>query len=234
VDLPDLRPTLEDVEEVLWKLSHSAAGPDGISSGFYKQLSSISTGLFLELVNNIIDSDVKFNEDFNYAILCCIPKAPDEISSDGKSIFTAGSTRPISIVDAANRIIAAVLKHTLERCVGDRISDMQRGFVGGRQMLMNLIDVDFAAQKMSMKSSTGAILLFDFRAAFPSMNHDFILDTLEKVGIPLQFIRAIQSSYKNYKHSMKIHGKLYDGPEVFSGVRQGCPVSYLLYVRTSY
>ena len=102
VDLKDLRPTLKDVEGVLGRLSDSAASLDGISNGFYKLLSGISSGLCLELVNNIIDGDVNIDEDFNYALFSCIPKAPDEISCDGEPIFTAGSTRPISNVDASN------------------------------------------------------------------------------------------------------------------------------------
>ena len=51
-------------------------------------------------------------------------------------------------------------------------------------MLMNLIDVDFAAQKISIKSSTGAILLFDFRAAFPSMDHDLFGILLKRLAYP--------------------------------------------------
>jgi len=58
-------------------------------------------------------------------------------------------------VDASNRIIAAVLKTTLERAVGRKTSGKQRSFVTGRQMLMNLIDVVLAAQKISIKSERG-------------------------------------------------------------------------------
>jgi hypothetical protein len=228
-DLADLRPTLEDVVTVLKNLSDSAAGPDGISNIFYKHLNNIASDVFLEVVNNIIDGGGRISEEFNLAFLCCIPKVPGGLTTDGIPIFTAGSTRPISIVDAANRIVASVLKTTLERCVGSRISEMQRGFVAGRQMLMNLIDVDFAAQKISIKSRKGAILLFDFRAAFPSMNHDFIWDTLREVGIPEQFIEAIRTLYRNNKHLLKLRGGIYEGPEVFSGVRQGCPLSGLLF-----
>jgi hypothetical protein len=36
---------------------------------------------------------------------------------------------------------------------------MQRGFLKGRDMLMNLIDVDFAAQCISIRSTRGAIIL---------------------------------------------------------------------------
>jgi hypothetical protein len=41
-------------------------------------------------------------------------------------------------------------------------------------MMNNLIDIDEAAQKISVRTSSGAIILLDFRAAFPSMDHDFI------------------------------------------------------------
>ena len=150
----------------------------------YKQLDGIAPDIFVELVNSIIEGNVIFGDDFNYAILCCIPKAPDELSDDGTPVFRAGSTRPISIVDAANRIVAAVLQTSLERCVGNRFLEIQRGFLADRKVLMNLIDLDFAAQKISIKPRRGAVILFNFRAAFPSMDDQFIWDTLEKAGIP--------------------------------------------------
>ena len=96
-------------------------------------------------------------------------------------------------------------------------------------MLLNLIDVDTAAQKVSVKSSRGAIVLFDFRAAFPSMNHAFIWETLTIAGIPADFIDAIRALYTNNKHWIKVDGGLFDGPTVRSGVRQGCPLSGLLF-----
>ena len=49
------------------------------------------------------------------------------------------------------------------------------------------------------------------------------------VGIPSEFIRAIQAFYKNNTHSIKLRAGLYPGPTVFCGVRQGCPLSGLLF-----
>jgi len=55
IDLDSLRPTLEDVEAVLKNLSNSAAGPDGISNVFYKNLSAVASDVFLALTNYLID-----------------------------------------------------------------------------------------------------------------------------------------------------------------------------------
>jgi endonuclease/exonuclease/phosphatase family metal-dependent hydrolase len=229
VDLQELRPIEQDVKKVFDNLRDSAAGPDGIPTGVYMKLKRVAPRLFLDLVLSLLDGSVALNDGFNHAYLCCIPKPTDERSQSGEPVHVPGSTRPLSIVDASNRIVAAIMNVALERCVANKISGMQRGFVPGRQMLLNLIDVDTAAQKISVKSSRGAIILFDFRAAFPSMNHSFIWETLKMAGIPTDFIDAIRALYSDNKHLIKIDGGLFDGPTVRSGVRQGCPLSGLLF-----
>ena len=229
VALEELRPNMDDVKVVFENLNDSTPGPDGIPSGIYKCLRNIAPSLFCEFINGIIDGTDQVDEDFNFAIMCCIPKANDDFSDDGVRIHKANATRPISIVDAANRIFAAVLKVALERCVGNKVSKMQRGFLKGRDMLMNLIDVDFAAQCISIRSTRGAIILWDFKSAFPSMDHDFIWDTLDSIGLPSEFVSAIQALYRNNQHRIKLQGRSFPGPEVQSGVRQGCPLSGLLF-----
>ena len=39
-------------------------------------------------------------------------------------------------------------------------------------MLKNIVDVDWEAMKVSLTMPTGAIILFDFAAAFPSVSHE--------------------------------------------------------------
>jgi hypothetical protein len=103
------------------------------------------------------------------------------------------------------------------------------GFLPGRQMLRNVLDVDFTAQKISLKSPRGAILLFDFKAAFPSMSHEFMWETLEAIGLPKQYIRALQQFYKDNKHQIRTCMGTMESVVVHSGVRQGCPLSPLLF-----
>lgn len=96
-------------------------------------------------------------------------------------------------------------------------------------MLKNILDVDWAAQKISVKSRIGAILLFDFSAAFPSLSHDLIWDTLEYAGGDPAYIDVVKLLYRNNWHLLKIGGSTYNGIQVNSGVRQGCPLSGLLF-----
>ena len=83
----------------------------------------------------------------------------------------------------------------LERAVGKWVSAAQRGFLQGRQMLHNVLDVDYAAQKISLKCDDGAIMLFDFRAAFPSMDQGYMWDALAAIGLPPKYIQALQCFY---------------------------------------
>jgi hypothetical protein len=138
--LAELRPTSEDVEKVFKHLRESAAGPDGISSGMYMPLRNLAPEVFLRVVNGMLDGQTTFDDAFNHAFLCCIPKSSDEQVDGGTPVYTAGNTRPISIVDAANRIIAAILCVDLERCVGSINTDMQKGFLHDRKMMNNMID----------------------------------------------------------------------------------------------
>ena len=73
------------------------------------------------------------------------------------------------------------------------------------------------------------MLLFDFRAAFPSVAHDMIWDTLELTGVDKDFIRVVREFYHNNRHILKLRGMTFDGIVVESGVRQGCPLSGLLF-----
>ena len=95
--------------------------------------------------------------------------------------------------------------------------------------MSNLIDIDEAAQKISIKTSKGAIILLDFRAAFPSMDHGFIWDALEATGLPREFVDAVKMLYRENKHLIRLQGALFEGPTVYSGVRQGCPLSGLIF-----
>jgi hypothetical protein len=177
----------------------------------------------------MIHGDAVRPENFNYAFLVCLAKGSGQMDLEGTVFHEASETRPLSIVDAANRIIASAFRIALERNVADWVSDMQRGFLHGRHMLRNILDIDLAAQKISVKTRAGAILLFDFRAAFPSMDHAFMWETLAAIGLPDNYIKALQMFYDNNKHFMKVGGVILPSVIVESGVRQGCPLSPLLF-----
>ena len=224
-----LRPTKSIVRQVIKDAATSAAGPDRVPFEVYKKAGECAVELFCDLATAMLDGVDFPGECFNLAYMVCIPKTADGHLEDATPFYSAASTRPISIVDASNRLLASIFKAALEKEVGHLLCKAQKGFIKHRQMLRNVLEVDFAARKISVQSRSGAILLFDFSAAFPSLAHDMLWDTLEVAGVDADYIRAIKLFYKHNKHIMKLKGLEFEGPLVESGVRQGCPLSGLLF-----
>ncbi len=54
------------------------------------------------------------------------------------------------------------------------------------------------------KQHMGALFLFDFSAAFPSLSHEYLWSTLEHIGVPPNFIRATKLFYQDNKHQLKM------------------------------
>jgi hypothetical protein len=172
LSIADLTPTLKDVQQVLDALPSSACGPDGIPFAAYAVKNPAIAQIIHEVALAMLEGCEGPPEVFNQAFLLCLPKATAGTTDDGEDYVLASGTRPLSIVDSINRILASIFRVLLERHTTKWISSMQRGFIAGRSMINNVVDIDFAAQKVSIQSKRGAILLLDFKAAFPSMSHD--------------------------------------------------------------
>ena len=74
-----------------------------------------------------------------------------------------------------NRILASAMRLAWEPTFNKWVSRLQRGFLKGRSMLANLLDIDEAAMTVSLKEKHGGLVLFDFKAAFPSLSHDYLI-----------------------------------------------------------
>ena len=59
--------------------------------------------------------------------------------------------------------------------------DMQRGFLSGRLMGKNIMELDADILLGRLRDVEGCTLLFDFEAAFPSLAHDFMWDVLDSL-----------------------------------------------------
>ena len=86
--------------------------------------------------------------------------------------YEAPSTRPLSIVNTDNRLLANAARIRWEPILSKWVSAPQRGFLKGRSMLANVVDIDVEAMQVSLAEEYGGLVLFDFKAAFPSMSHD--------------------------------------------------------------
>ena len=104
-----------------------------------------------------------------------LPKKPiDEV--DGISIYDPASTRPLNVTNTDNRLIASATRLAIEPILAEYITRDQNGFLRGRSMLGNLVDIDEGMARAALQEQAAIALFFDFAAAFPSVEHA-VLDT---------------------------------------------------------
>ncbi|XP_053115218.1 LIM and SH3 domain protein 1 isoform X2 [Hemicordylus capensis] len=94
-------------------------------------------------------------------------------------------------------------------------------------LLCLLRELFYSIQNESWK---GHLLLLDQVKAFDKVNHNYLWTLLKAKGIPPLFITWIQLLFANAKVIPQINGWRGDPITLHSGVRQGCPLSPLLYV----
>ena len=106
----------------------------------------------------------------------------------------------------------------------------QRGFVRGRHILDNVVQLESEALIASSTSTTTPLMLaFDLEAAFPSVYHRFMWAVLKQYGIPRSFRNVLKGLYNDHKVQIRLGGILYKGFKFRCGIKQGCPVSGSLF-----
>ena len=73
------------------------------------------------------------------------------------------------------------------------------------------------------------ILSIDAEKAFDKIQHHFLINTLEKVGIEGTYLKIIKAIYEKPTADIILNGEKLRAFSMRSGTRQGCPLSPLLF-----
>ena len=78
---------------------------------------------------------------FNLGNLDCRTKAPTTVDPQAGDVYAPAATRPLSIMDTSNRILASAFTLRWEPLRAGCVSSRQRGFLPGRSKLANIVGV---------------------------------------------------------------------------------------------
>ena len=83
---------------------------------------------------------------------------------------------------------------------------------------------------MEGKGRGGAAVQVDNTAAFDRVRWDFMHDILEAMGFPAEFRDFMYIIYTDLQFSISVNGRTGAPQKATNGVRQGCPVSPLMFI----
>lgn len=202
---------------------NSAAGPDSISFGVLRSCpNEMST--FLRRLFNAILINQKVPSTWKTSRTVLIYKKADPENPENWS--------PISISSCLYRAFMIMMMKAFEIIDNMRgiISPEQKGFKKVCNGCNEHITLVNELLQHAIRSNENIILTTtDFANAFGTVHHKHIFSMLRDLGIPEAIIKVLRSSYVDASTNIDINGRLSRDIKIRRGVRQGYPMSPMLF-----
>jgi hypothetical protein len=214
--------TKSEIWEVLKLFAKDKSlGPDGWTVEFFSHFFDLLGDDLLELVE---DSRMrgKVISSLNSTFLALIPKE--------NKPMTFGDYRPIALCNLCYKLIAKVIANRLNLFSRGHLSSEQLGFLKGRQILDAIGMTQECLHSIKMKKLKALILKLDLKKAYDCVNWDFLRLILIQTGFSFPSINWIMSCVVSSSFVVLINGETSPFFQSDRGLRQGCPLSPLLFI----
>jgi exonuclease III len=212
-----------------------ATGMDGLPYEIWKSLNAIHerrkgsckarsfdiVGMMTLVFWDIQEYGVDTKTKFTLGWLCPLYKKNDPTK--------ISNYRPITLLNSDYKLMTRALSLQLADQIDNMIHEDQTGFIPGRSIFSNIrlsqVMIDYA-EAMEVD---GVIIALDQEKAYDKVDHTYLWRTLDTFGIPEHFIRSVRSLYEEAYTTVIINGVMSETFKVTRGVRQGDPLSCLLF-----
>ena len=200
---------------------NGSPGIDGLTQRFYEWAWDTIEDDFHEVMNNCYLAK-EMTESMKTAIVTLIPK-----KGDTKQI---SNWRPVSLLTIDYKILAKIITKRLQDDIINKISLEQKCALKGRQITDIHLNI-MATLKHCQKTGTPAILAcYDFSKAFDMLDHSIIINTLKSMKVKQTTINWIRTLYTDIRSKIQVNGAETAEILILRGIRQGCPLSMLLFI----
>lgn len=163
-----------------------------------------------------------------------VGEIPDQLRQS-RTIFVAKTDapkqpsdyRPISIASVPLRHLHTILARRLLDCCPPDVR--QRGFIHADGTLENTAVLDAVLGDSRRKLRECHVAVLDFSRAFDTVSHKALLELLGARGLPKGFCDYLARMYETATTILAVNGKQGQPVKVGRGVRQGDPLSPILF-----
>ena len=156
-------------------------------------------------------------EEWNMATIILLHKKGDKSEIN--------NYRPISLTSHMCKLFTRVIKNRIEKQLDEHQPREQAGFRSGYSTTDHLQVLNQVIEKSNEYKEPLYIAFVDYEKAFDSVEHEDILNALEKHQIPTVYIETLASMYRNGTAQVKVDNNMSKPFDIRRGVRQGDTLS---------
>ena len=174
----------------------------------------------LQIVNDMFVGEA-ISESQKHGIFLCVPKKRQPNWPEDYKALT--------LLNAEFKILSRILANTLKKCTKDLLHSSQHRGIVDNNIFGALAAIRETTAHVEMTNSPTCLLTLDFAEAFDKIAHMYLFKVLEHCGFSPNFLTRLKKLYTNATPSVQVNGHISLPIDIRSGIRQGCPLSMLLF-----
>ena len=213
---------LEEATEVLLKMRKAAApGPDGLPVGVYVNHWDAIGPDWMAMVEEA-EAIGSLPQCVSAGRLVLLAKGSERVRSPA-------ANRPITLLNSDYKLLTAVLTKRLNPVMSHLVHELQTGFIRGRYIGDNVVLIRDYIESCKAKELERSLIFCDFEKAYDRVRWRWLWRVMEHVGLDGRLLALIQACYANPCVTVVLEGMTLGLLHPTRGVRQGCPMSPLLF-----
>ena len=204
--------------------SSTSTGPDGIPIMLIKTLGPKSKKALREAVSKMI-MDGKAPDGWRLSRMSMIYKGKGDKAD-------INNYRPITVTSVVYRVVMQIIKDRLQAWVESEevLGELQNGFRKQRRLEDNLCSLLQCIEIAEKEHRPLWLAFLDIKGAYDSVIQKDLWDILGTLEVEDGVRNLLKDIYKSNKVLIKWENKVSGPIEIQQGLRQGCPLSPLLFM----